>query len=30
MADTIPSLQGVIHTAMYGAGSENAPWDVDD
>ncbi len=30
MADTIPLLQGVIHAALDGAGSENTPWDVDD
>lgn len=30
MADKIPSLQGVIRPALYGDGSENSPWDVDD
>ena len=30
MADIIPSLQGAIHAALDGTGSENTPWDVDD
>jgi hypothetical protein len=30
MAEIIPSLQDAIHTALYGAGSENSPWDVTD